>query len=281
MDQLVFTRYLYPKMDVQQSLLIAMLEKQSKEALFWAYELYYSGQEKDTFEYLTKIYESYYKSENPDIEDKLFSQKKNECLIGSIVLTLCARKYQICHFLKEYKGYDCKPMVHEPTKMKFIIQFKETDLVEYLTILPQKGRTRLYLNRVCKYSIRRQYNELFESSCDDYQVPLCYHWIYYGSRSHYWLDHVEDYSGLPNDEKQDIDFPNDDLLDAFYDHWGLEPDEQSKELHNKLIGNYPVEQLSIEDFCEKFGGIPKPVIANTIVYVNKTAPKLVIRQDNK
>jgi hypothetical protein len=281
MDQLVLTRYLYPTIDVKQSLLIAMLEKQSKEALFWAYELYYSGDEKDTFEYLTKIYESYYKSENPDVEDKLISHKKNDCLIGSIVLTLCARKYQICDFLKEYKAYDCKPMLHEPSKMKFIILFKETDLVEYLTILPQKGKTRLHLNRVCKYNIRRQYNELFESSCQDYQVQLWYHWIYYASRSPYWLDLVEDYGGVPNDEKQDIDFPNDDLLEAFYEHWGLEPDEQSKDLHSKLIGNYPVKQLSIEDFCEKYGGIPKPVIANTIMYITKPANNLVIKQDSK
>jgi hypothetical protein len=165
--------------------------------------------------------------------------------------------------------------------MKFIILFKETDLVEYLTILPQKGKTRLYLNRVCKYPIRRQYNELFESSCEDYQVQLWYHWIYYASRSPYWLDLIEDYGGLPNDEKQDIDFPNDDLLEAFYEHWGLEPDEQSKELHDKLIGNYPLQQLSIEDFCERYGGIPKPVIANTIMYITKATPKLVIKQDSK
>ena len=281
MDQISFTRYLYPKIDVKESLLIAMLEKQSKEALFWAYELFYSGDEEDTYAYIKNIYESYYKSENPDIETKLFSQKQDDCLLGSIVLTLCSRKYQICHFLRLYKEYDCSPMVHPPSKIKFIIQFKETDLVEYLTILPQKGKTRLYLNRVCKYAIRREYNQLFESSCEDFQTEFCYHWTYYASKSPYWLEHIQDYKGIPNDEKHDIDFPNDDLLDAFYDHWGLEPDEQTKELQNKLIGNYPVKQLSIEDFCEKFGGIPKPVIANTIVYITKPAHNLVIKQDNK
>jgi hypothetical protein len=263
MDQLVFTRYLYPKMDVKQSLLIALLERQSKEALFWAYELYYSGDEEDTFAYLKNIYESYYKSENPDIEPKLFAKgTQDDCLIGSIVLTMCSRKYQICDFLRVYKAYDCSPIVHPPSKMKFIIAFKEADLKEYLTVLPEHEKTRFYLGRVCLYSIRRQYNTLFETRCDDYTTPLCYHWLYFASKSSIWLDRIEDFGGVQNHETMEIDFPNDDLLDAFYDNWGLVPDEQSKELHDKLIGNCET-QLSMDDFCEKYGGIPK-ILFNAI-----------------
>jgi len=263
MDQLVFTRYLYPKVDVKQSLLIALLERQSKEALFWAYELYYSGDEEDTFSYLKNIYESYYKSENPDIESKLFAKgTQDDCLIGSIVLTICSRKYQICEFLRVYKGYECSPMEHPPSKMKFIITFKEADLKEYLTVLPQPEKTRFYLGQVCKYPIRRQYNTLFETRCDDYKKELSYHWLYFAYKSPVWLDRIEDFGGVPNHEKLDIDFPNDDLLDAFYDNWGLEPDEQPRELQDKLIGNYEVH-LSIDDFCEKYGGIQR-ILVNKI-----------------
>ena len=263
MDQLIFTRYLYPKLDVKQSLLIAILERQSKEALFWAYELYYSGEEEDTFNYLTNIYDSYYKSENPDLEAKMFANgTQDDCLIGSIILTLCSRKYQICEFLRVYKGYDCSPMVHPPSKMKFVIAFKEADLKEYLTVLPEREKTRFYLGRVCLYPIRRQYNTLFETSCDDYKISLWYHWLYFASKSPVWLDRIEDFGGTIDDEKMEVKFPNDDLIDAFYDNWGLEPDEQTKEIHEKLIGNC-TQQLSIDDFCESYGAIPK-ILFNSI-----------------
>ena len=41
-SDLVFTRYLYVKDEVRISLLVSILNK-SDDAIFWAYELFYSG----------------------------------------------------------------------------------------------------------------------------------------------------------------------------------------------------------------------------------------------
>ena len=51
-ETLVYTRYLYAVLEVKQSLLIALLEKQLDEALFWAYELYYSGFTHNVYSYV-------------------------------------------------------------------------------------------------------------------------------------------------------------------------------------------------------------------------------------
>ena len=49
---MILTRYLYFKDDVLCSLFFSILNKEKDEALFWAYELYYSGYEEETVEYL-------------------------------------------------------------------------------------------------------------------------------------------------------------------------------------------------------------------------------------
>jgi hypothetical protein len=266
MDQLIFTRYLYPQSDVKQSLLLSLLERNSKEALFWAYELYYSGFEDETFTYLSNIYESYYKSDNPDLEKKLFTQGLvDECSVGSIILTLSSRKYQICDFVEVYYNVkDFPRTVHPPSKFNFVIAFKKEDLVQYKMVLPQKEKTRHYLNLVCKHSVRREYNKLFETSCDDYNNALRRHWLYFASRSPAWLYRIRDFGGSVNHEKKEVEFPDDDLLDSFYDSWGLEPDEQSTELQEKIIGNCSIQQLSINDFCVKYGGREPSSLVNSL-----------------
>ena len=51
----VLTRFLYIKDEVLLSLLISILEKDYDQSLFWASELYYSGYEKETMEYIDAI----------------------------------------------------------------------------------------------------------------------------------------------------------------------------------------------------------------------------------
>jgi hypothetical protein len=252
MEFITFTRYLYPKIDVKQSLLIALLDRKPKEALFWAYELYYSGDEEDTFDYLKNIYKIYYESENPDVHIKLFAKgTQDDCLIGSIVLTICSRKYQICNFLRIYKHYDYPPIIDTPNKMKFVIAFKEADLKDYLTIEPEQKKARFYLKEVCFYPINRQYNTFFETSCDEYNIHFWYHWLYFASNSPIWMERIKKFGGILNCEIMDVEFPTDDLLEAFYDCWGLEPDEQTKELQEKIIGTCDL-QLSMDDFCRNY-----------------------------
>jgi hypothetical protein len=276
MNQLVFTRYLYPKSDVKQSLLISLLERDSNQALFWAYELYFSGFEKDIFDLIENTYDSFYKLENPELEDFIKEKRgewtrndsrinsRNDCIIGSIILTLCLRKYQICDFIKNYIGEPCFPNIYSNTKMmKFLVNFKDTDLEQYKTKIPEKEKLRHYLSKACKYPIRREYNDFFKMPCLDLKKEFYYLWEYYASKSPIWMSRIQEYHGIINDETLELLFPSEELFNSFYEQWGIEPDEQSNELTEKCIGDWSKKQLSIEDFCERFGGLK-----NTIVYAN-------------
>ena len=69
----VFTRYLYEKEEVKYSLLFSLLNKK-EDALFWAYELYYSGFREELFHLLFTIYYDFYASLNPSFETYLHNK---------------------------------------------------------------------------------------------------------------------------------------------------------------------------------------------------------------
>jgi hypothetical protein len=73
----VFTRYLYEKEEVKLALLFALLNKKD-DAIFWAYELYYSGFSDELVELLWKMYYDFYATLNPKFEKYLLSKFKNE-----------------------------------------------------------------------------------------------------------------------------------------------------------------------------------------------------------
>lgn len=106
--KIIFTRYLYLKDEVEISLLLALLDKK-EDALFWAYELYYSGFQKNLFDLLFKYYYEFYYSLNPNFEDfittkyNLFFQSKDENeknkIIAILVNNLLLRPYNLDLFI--------------------------------------------------------------------------------------------------------------------------------------------------------------------------------------
>lgn len=73
---LIFTRYLYIYDEVRIALLISLLN-QSESALFWGFELYYSGFENELFDLLWKIYYMFYFTLNPGFQE-YFMKKQTE-----------------------------------------------------------------------------------------------------------------------------------------------------------------------------------------------------------
>ena len=72
---LQFTRYLYIKDEVKLSILISLLKK-NREALFWAYEFYYSGFSTELWAYFWTIYYDFYASLNQHFKKFLFEKQQ-------------------------------------------------------------------------------------------------------------------------------------------------------------------------------------------------------------
>jgi hypothetical protein len=106
-NKVIFTRYLYLKDEVEIALLTSLLNK-NEDAIFWAFELYFSGFENDLFELFWKIYFEFYASINPTFEAYL-TQKNNtfisssneekQKIVANITNNLLIRKYTIDVFM--------------------------------------------------------------------------------------------------------------------------------------------------------------------------------------
>lgn len=75
--EFTLTRYLYVTKYVKLSLIIALLEKDINKALFWTFELYFSGLDQELFSLLWVIYFGFYASLNPELFDYLLEYYNN------------------------------------------------------------------------------------------------------------------------------------------------------------------------------------------------------------
>lgn len=97
---LIFTRYLYVKEEVEIALLVSILNK-SDDAIFWAYELYYSGFKNELFMLIIKIYYDFFATLNPTFEAYLLKKHKEFCrdepanirLVSSVIQDLLFRPF--------------------------------------------------------------------------------------------------------------------------------------------------------------------------------------------
>jgi len=97
-----FTRYMYEESEVEIALIMAILNK-TEDALFWAYELYYSGCIPQLITLLWKIYYDFYATLNASFEKYLYNKLKYGTIdahkICSIINNLMIRPYTIDVFM--------------------------------------------------------------------------------------------------------------------------------------------------------------------------------------
>jgi len=262
-DTFIFTRYLYSLTEVKQSLMLALLDRNSDEALFWTYELYYSGFKQETIDYLYQTYEFLYSFDNVDLQGfilKLESEWQNDKtldhLVGSIAITLCGRKYRIDHFIKEILHIVCKSIYKKTRKLK--VYLKPSDIEIYKTI-ESNGTAFNVLKKACRYPLRKYVNNIFQTFVpENVREIYYYHWQYYAVRSWVWKERAEQYNGYLNHETKRLVFSevepdSDEFEQEFYKNWGYEPDEQSLLVQSKSIGTGFEKQVSLKEFCSKYG----------------------------
>ena len=94
-----FTRYLYSKDDVEIAIIGSLLQKDKDAALFWVYELYFSGFWDDARALLWKIYFSLYCINNVALEnymkkkeEKIETDKDKEMFLLTFISNMIKRK---------------------------------------------------------------------------------------------------------------------------------------------------------------------------------------------
>jgi hypothetical protein len=285
---IILTRYLYTKIDVKQSLLLSLLEHQTDEAMFWAYELYYSGFQQDCFDYVSNIYEEIYSSNNTGLripfQKIIRAWSLDQTLdwnLGTIIMTLASRNYNLNYFLKSYFDMDCADPKNPESKNNLIIHLKEKDIEKYKTVVVD--RPWKYLSVGCKYAIRKEANDIFKYVKIS-KTDFIDHWLYYCRETPFWVNKIIECDGEIDDEKKAICFANEDLEEKFYDAWNAEPDEQPLEIVERCIGKPTVVQLSLLDFAKKYGAlpvlkkmkisIPPAIVTKQVVFTQSTDEEL-------
>ena len=259
---LTFTRYLYIKQHVNISLFISILEKKTDEALFWVYELYFSGYKEDAFSFVINTYNIAFETVNTPSFKRFINEKYEEWKcdnskdenIGLIVYNMCMRPYQLNEFIETMYKIKCFPKdaVEMPKKKYLLVTSINID--DYKTRQLEKGIAWKLLPQVCKYKIRFEYAELFEWKSDiDYYDMLRNHWEYYAYDTPIWRERFEMHGAYICHDNETVMFSDENKMEEFYELYGYEPDEQGVLIQTNCVGVSEVKQIQVLEFAEKFG----------------------------
>jgi hypothetical protein len=264
-QEIVLTRYLYSKTEVAQSLMMSLIDRQTDESLFWAYELYYSGFEEYAFHFLYHLYKSLYEEKNPKLRDFIYKTPLDECHLGSIVFTLAYREYDLSPFISQYFSRKSEKIdVSHVKKNQLRIVLTPSDISKYQTQTDSSPRK--VLSKVCRFPIRHQVLQLFQTDVPEDRIGI-YHgsekWLEYAAKSPVWEKRIREHGGIVNEDGH-LFFPTDDEKESFYELWGYEPEEQTKEIQEQYMGNNATKSFSIEEFATQYGYQLEPSKKRTI-----------------
>ena len=267
-EPFVLTRYLYIKEDVLMSLLISILEKEYDESLFWASELYFSGYEQETVEYIYAIYMNLFYSKNPKLKRimkvGLKRYDKGIHIIASLLLNLTSknRSFTLQYFISKQTEEDIiedvKPKLEEikNKEIKIIIfsdQSKSTKYENYVGEI----KLHLILRTACKYKVRREWADVFECHYKDMSYNEIFNlhvsdWLYYASFSPIWKERIDQYKGKIDYNLNKVEFENEDYFEEFHEKYEYDIDEQPVVVQNKIFGKSILKKLNINDLFKKY-----------------------------
>lgn len=258
MENYILTRYLYSFVEAKQSLFLCILKQDFEQALYWGYELYFSGFEDEIFEFCSKMAEEFYRKKVSmkkyimSEKDKWIKNTDNHILPGNCIALLCNNTPNITNFVKSYFGVNCKK--EEENTIQIDNKYSMTDelLKPLLTFQDHSVFSYKVLSMVQKYSPNRHYRDLLRTIIPENSNEIRDgKWLYYASRSPVWYERIIQYKGNINDDTETVSFDNDDNLEEFYNHWGYEPNEQSKEIQYNMGLLCNIEQKDLTAFCDE------------------------------
>jgi hypothetical protein len=239
----LFTRYLYIINDVYVSLFDSIIKGKKQEVIFWAFELYYSGFERDVWVFLISLYKEHFEKYNSQKIKKYVDTKYEEWfqnqgrhyLLATVVSNMCVFSFVISD--------DLQRLSFGKTKKKIIYStYKEDDVKKYETKIASKDLKHYRILRLaCEYSTEKNYLAMNKRTnikfLEKYlQTPYtreqlinifrC-HWEYYSYNTPVWKERIQNSNGVLDHKNKKVLFDEDIFQDLFYDNYGYEPDEQN------------------------------------------------------
>ena len=95
---------------------------------------------------------------------------------------------------------------------------------------------------------------------------LWFHWEYHACNTPLWRDRFARYKGVPNHKTLEVDFPDEDAEEEFFQNWNILPDEQSKRVQELASGQIVMVPYN-RWFRETFGKSACITPANPILYI--------------
>jgi len=141
-----FTRYLYEKEEVKISLITSILNKKEDDALFWAFELFYSGFTSELTELIWDLYYNFYATMNPGFEKylsvKMRIQTTTECddndakLLASLITNFMIRPHTVDVFIlrQMVKQYDFDINSQDISEIVNLLEADDFVMLAYLVM---------------------------------------------------------------------------------------------------------------------------------------------------
>jgi hypothetical protein len=217
---MILTRYLYNKDLVLHSLQLSIKKKDYDESLFWAYELYFSGFQKEVLDCLEEIYLRDLKENHPKLG--LYINKKMAELEGKPEL--------VATIIKNLTMKNCD--LPESPKVKFV-NVKEHHITGYYTKEPSDNGIPNWklLQTVCLYGVNKMDNKIDNKMENEWGS----NWLLYCLETPLWIERLGPY-GRFDDEYGMFVFETEDKEEEFHDIYDYEPDEQPAEIRKRCLG---------------------------------------------
>jgi hypothetical protein len=284
MSSIILTRYLYPKSRVEVSLIWAILNNQEEEALFWTYELYYSGFRTTVFDLFISIYFLFYNESYPNIHPSMFSlvekwyKQENEegkrflhqdTIPGSLIRILTPLKPNLVALMRYRIGIPYEEIRYEEDTEPVAVEFTLNDLRPYKTIEGFSWKT---LREIVKYPIQtiwcdlllEEENESPNDAIIEYVICILAekwecpsdirsHWLYYASKSPIWKNRIDKMGGEIDQDQCTVSFETEDIYEEFCNKYDMELDEQPQSVIEYLYGGSDsLQEMSWEELFERF-----------------------------
>jgi hypothetical protein len=243
---MILTRYLYPKNNAEYSLKVALFQGNCEQALFWAYELYFSGFKQQVLQFLKKNLDDYFLSSLRKKKVADYLQKKmdewrtsrKDAMVATFVENILRCQIdveQLRQDLPEYAWEEySRNFAGQTDPPVLFIVYKDSDIQPYKNRPLISTKSWKIPPKVCIYTCLREPGSHAPEMLFD--MVVAGEWLFYAAGSPLWKTRIQKYQGIINYDKKMVTFSDEDLEEAFYNLYNLEPDEQPKTVINKWLG---------------------------------------------